>query len=75
MQEHAWSHLIDVRFTVGISYAVAFLLQMVILSLLPGDLQVHARTTDSKPESAMQEAAARTRTDETEADEKKSPLA
>jgi hypothetical protein len=52
------SHFIDVRFTVGISYAITFLLQMLILSALPGDLRVHARTPQpDSGQSAMQQAA------------------
>jgi len=62
------SHFIDVRFTVGISYAITFLLQMLILSTLPGDLRVHARTPQADSgRSAMQQAAMAD--DETEADE------
>lgn len=38
------SHLVDVRFTVSISYAVMFLMQMLLLAVLPMDLKVYART-------------------------------
>ncbi|MDB6112794.1 MAG: hypothetical protein JWR69_4544 [Pedosphaera sp.] len=38
------AHIVDVRFTVAVSYAVMFLMQMLILSALPGDLRAHART-------------------------------
>lgn len=38
------SHFVDVRFTVSISYAVMFLMQMLILTLLPVELKVFART-------------------------------
>lgn len=38
------AHFIDVRFTVSISYAVMFLLQMLILSVMPGELRAFARS-------------------------------
>jgi hypothetical protein len=38
------AHFIDVRFTVAISYAVMFLMQMLLLTAMPGDLQVFARS-------------------------------
>jgi hypothetical protein len=47
------AHIVDVRFTVVVSYAVMFLMQMLILSLLPGDLRAHART--AKADEAMPE--------------------
>lgn len=47
------AHFVDVRFTVVVSYAVMFLMQMLILSALPGDLRAHART--AKTDNATQE--------------------
>lgn len=38
------SHFVDVRFTVAISYAVMFLMQMLILSAAPVQLGVYARS-------------------------------
>jgi hypothetical protein len=38
------AHFIDVRFTVAISYAVLFLMQMLVLSALPDKLTAYART-------------------------------
>ncbi len=55
--------LFDVRFTVAISYAVMFLLQMVVFSLLPGSLPVHARTP------SLVETAQQTLTEDADPDE------
>jgi hypothetical protein len=41
------AHLVDVRFTVMVSYAVMFLMQMLILSAIPGDLRAHARSKNT----------------------------
>ncbi|GEM_PF-3176041 len=43
------SEFIDVRFTVAVSYAVMFLLQMLIASIAPGQLTVLARTLHPRP--------------------------
>jgi hypothetical protein len=38
------SHFVDVRFTVAISYAVLFLMQMLVFSALPDQVTAYART-------------------------------